>query len=185
MTRRVHVVIFESPGTLFPEISCRDIAEWDPMQAVVLSRSITERYSAKPFCFSFETRIVSDPIPDGEGGTLEVAPKTIATSARFFLGGQVLRHDQIPDDQEHNILRSNMQANNWPLVVKNTNSFCIYQPFSEKEVVVDPQTGEIIARGDTPEHTAYRAQFDAWRKAEHERWFADHKHVIRAEEVQS
>jgi hypothetical protein len=157
MPQRKHFVTFYSPGTFFNEESTRPIAAWDTVAALKLAESITERYNAKPYAFRFSTCICADPIPDGEGGTLEVEPREVEESGRYFITGTVLKVDELEKraDPEQRILVSNMRCNDWPLCVENTNSWKCVQPFDETDFIVD-RHGAVIERGDAPKWKAYR-----------------------------
>jgi hypothetical protein len=149
MTERKHYVTFYSPGTLFNETTTEEIESWDPALAVEMSERILERHDAKPYAFGFETRIVHAPIPDGEGGKMQVRSKKVKESpGRFFLGGKIATLEEVEAraDPEESILRSNMQGNGWNAIVTNTNSWKCTQPFGPDDVVVGPD-GSITARG--------------------------------------
>lgn len=154
MIRDKHYVVFESRGTLFSEQSEREIGEWSTRAAAQLATEIVERYGARPFCFRFATRRVSDPIDDGNGGTLEVQPKTIAQSGRHFLNGIVKTLDVLEAETSDRteILISNMRCNDWPIVVEASGST---QPFEVDDCVVDAD-GTIIEKGNADAHVSYR-----------------------------
>lgn len=164
---RKHQVRFYSPGTLFSESSIYDIESWDTAKAVELSEKVMERYNAKPYGFVFETLLVHDDVPDGEGGTLKVESKRVAQSGVHFLGGKLETYDDVVarNDEKENILRSNMRGNEQWIVCINTNSWRSTMPFDEKDCIVDAR-GNIIERGDDPKYVAYRAEQLAKRKAE-------------------
>jgi hypothetical protein len=105
-------------------------------------------------------------VPDGEGGTLQVQSKTVATSGRYFLGGTIEDYDAVceRDAPDEVILRSNMRCNGWWCVVINCNSFKAVQPFEKTDVVVD-EDGRVTERGDTPERIEYRKRKTAERDA--------------------
>lgn len=169
-TRRKHYVVFYSPGTLCAETSRREISEWDTREAVRLSEEIVERHGATPFAFDFETCLVADPVPDGEGGTLTVEPKRVKRSARHYLGGDVETFDAIVkrDDSTEVILRENMRCNGWPLVVVMTKRYRSTQPFESDEKIVGPD-GAILVSGDEARFVEYRAQVQARWNAESKR----------------
>ena len=155
--RQKHYVVFESPGTLFSESSNAEIGEWSTHLACRLAASVVERHGAKPYCFRFETRLVADAVDDGEGGVLEVVPKTVKQSGRHFISGVLrtvedVRRDALPDER---ILLSNMECNDYPIVCETRNSYRSTQPFRQDDFVVDA-AGNITERGDDPKHVAYR-----------------------------
>lgn len=159
---RKHYVTFYSPGTLFMEQTTRPIEAWDPKLAIGVGADVVERYGAKPFAFSFSTRIERDPVPDDEGGTLKVEPKTVATSCRYFIGERgtwdLLRLSQMKETPESEILRSNMRCNDWPIVIESRRSYRVTQPFESHDVVID-EAGKVIRRGDDEDLMAERRQF--------------------------
>lgn len=162
MTRRQHFVTFYSPGTLFAEQTTKPIENWDAPLAVKMSEGVEERYGAIPYGFQFDTRIVSDPVSDGEGGTLDVEPKTIATSGMYFIDARLETLDQIEarHDPRENILRGNMRCNGYPIVAVSERRWRSTQPFRETDFVVDAK-GNIVERGDDPRHVAYRTEVAA------------------------
>ena len=164
---RKHQVRFYSPGTLFSESSVHDIDGWDTAKAVEMAERILERYNAKPYGFVFETLLVADDVPDGEGGTLRVESKRVAQSGVHFLGGKLETYDDVVarNDDKENILRSNMRGNEQWIVCINTNSWRSTMPFDENDCIVDA-SGKIIERGNDPKYVTYRAEQLAKRKAE-------------------
>jgi hypothetical protein len=152
-----HYVTFASPGTFFHETSTLPIERWDPRLAVTMAERVVERHGARPYGFKFETRLESDPVSDGRGGTLRVEPKTIRKSAFHHLGGTVetlaeVEARALPSER---VLCANMRNNHWPLIVVNTNSYRSVQPFRETDLIVDA-SGEIVERGDDPKWVAAR-----------------------------
>lgn len=167
--RKQHFVTFLSPGTFYDETTKKPIGEWNTATAARMARDVLERYNAKPFGFQFSTAIVAEPIPDGDGGMLQVQPKEIARSGKYFLGGEIQSYDDVVSrkDETNSILISNMRGNGFWFVITNTNSWKSTTPFDEKDVVVNPDNGEIMERGDSPERKAYRERKNAEREAEY------------------
>ncbi len=161
-----HYVVFESPGTMFAETSSKEIGEWSPALAVRMAYDVVERHNAKPACFRFKTMLVSPPIDGGQGGTLEVVPKTVRKSGRYFINGTLRTLDdvELAADPDERILMANMAGNDWPIVCETRNSFRSTQPFEREDFVVDGD-GRVIERGDDPKHVAYRADKIARVKA--------------------
>lgn len=160
-----HFVMFISPGTFVPETRTEPIASWDPKLAVEAAERIVERHGAKPYGFLFETRLVSEDISDGRGGTMHVAPKTVARSACHFLGGKIetVEEVEVRNDPKEEILRRNMRGNDIAIVLVNTNSYRSTLPFEEEHVVVDA-AGDIVERGDDPKWVAYREKIAGERQ---------------------
>lgn len=159
--QRQHFVVFYSPGTFFAEQTDRPVTEWNPTEATALAASVSERYGAAPYGFRFETRIVADPIPDGEGGALKVESRTVEQSGTYFLRARLETFDTIEAraSSSEDILRDNMRCNGWPIVVvcdeAGGHRWKSVQPFTETDFVVDA-AGLIVKRGDDPVHVAYR-----------------------------
>lgn len=146
-TRREHRVTFYSPGMMFSEQTTKPIGEWDARMAVGMAEEIVERHGAKPYAFRFSTEVVSDPVDDGEGGTMDVQPKEVATSGLHHLGGTVETLAQVVarNDPKESILRSNMEGNRIPAVVVNINSYKSVHPFEGDDVLLDA-AGSIVDR---------------------------------------
>lgn len=161
-----HSVTFHSPGTFFDETTTREVAAWDHrLVPLAAAMTVAERYGAKPYGFRFSTSIVAEPVPDGEGGTLNVEPKVIAKSGMYYINGTVMRFEDIVDDDADSILRSNMRCNGWPLMVECRNSYRSVHIFEEGDIIVNA-AGDIVERGDDPKHVAYRAAMLAeWAKS--------------------
>lgn len=159
-------VVFLSPGTFVDEESERPISAWDPREALAGSEQITERHGAKPYGFYFEERLVAAPIPDGQGGTLEVVPKTLRRSGVHYIDGCLRTYDEvIAAEGERSILAGNMWSNDWPIVVETARSYKHTGVFKPEDFVVGPD-GTIKERGDDPKHVAYRATVVAKHDAE-------------------
>lgn len=162
-----HFVTFHSPGTFFDECSSRDVSAWNTMEATEIARSIVERHGAKPFAFSFGTRLVADPIDDGRGGVLQVQPREIQASGLYYLGGEIKDYDEIAaSEPDSKIMLSNMRCNDLPIVIVNTNSFKTVRPFREQDQVVDTN-GVVVRRGDDPTLVEKRRMFiERWQAEE-------------------
>lgn len=110
---------------------------------------------------------------DGRGGELKIEPKELKRSPLHYLGGKVIRYDDIPDDDKNSILRSNMRCNDWPLVIENTNSWRFTGAFHEGEVICDAD-GSIVRRASDADLAEYRtrklAEFKEQREAETARY---------------
>jgi len=128
-TMKTHFVTFLSPGTFVHEETIKPIEAWDTDKAVKMSKSITERYGAKPFAFVFTTR---------ERGDKDLDSKTTRTSGRYFLGGKVLTLAEVEKQMpKETILISNMRCNGIKKVVVNDNSWRSVQPLESDDVVLD------------------------------------------------
>jgi hypothetical protein len=151
------------PGHVRRGTDHEEIGEWDPVAAMRMATEIRERYNAKPYGFRFETRIVHNPVDDGEGGKLEVLDKTVAKSGIHYIDGAILKYDDVVDRPEYRALPDNMRCNAWPLAVETRNGFRWTAPFEEGDAIVNAD-GIVTARGTDPEHAEYRAKmFAAWR----------------------
>lgn len=144
-TEHKHFVTFFSPGTLMAESTTIPIEAWNTELACLMAHDITERHGAKPYGFRFETRIVSDPIPDGEGGTLNVEPKTVQRSGMHYIGGKVetLQEVEARATSRDRILVENMRCNKYNRIVTTANGYSWCQPFGNEDHVVDPVTGSV------------------------------------------
>ena len=146
MTTKREMVTFYSPGTFVDETTALEIAKWEPSLAIRLSGNIEERHGAKPYAFQFSTVVGgNDVVVDGE--KCKVESKTIKSSGLHYIDGKVLTFKDIPDDDEHHILRSNMECNGWSAVVETRNSYRHTGIFDKNDVVVNSTSGEITARG--------------------------------------
>jgi hypothetical protein len=174
--QRKHYVLFISPGTLFSETTSKAIDSWDTKKAVELSKGIEERHGATPYGFRFETYLEGEPVPDGEGGTLEVRPKRVETSGIHFLGGRIESYGEVVarNDPKEDILRSNMRGET-AFICINTNSYKSTTPFGEDDCVVDEE-GNVVERGNDPERMKYReevkAEWDRQHEEDMKRWRA-------------
>jgi hypothetical protein len=124
-----HFVTFYSPGTLFSENTKKEIKSWDIELAKKMAHKITERYGATPYGFQFTTC---------EGGGDNWAPKEIAKSPMYFLGGKVetLAEVKARATENDRILISNMECNHYKKIITNTNSYKSTLPFDDKKDVL-------------------------------------------------
>lgn len=124
-----HFVTFLSPGTFVHEETTEPIDSWDIGEAIKRSRSIKERYNAKPFAFQFSTRARTDKDLDS---------KEVKRSGRYYLGGRVLTLAQVKKEMPNEkILIGNMECNKWHNIVINTNSWKVTQPLYADDLVLD------------------------------------------------
>jgi len=123
---KAHFVTFCSPGTLFAEETTKSIPSWDTELAKKMSKSITERYNQKPFCFVFSTRARNNK---------ELDSKVVKTSPRHYLGGKLMTLKEIEAELgEDSILAGNMRCNNWKQIIKCPAGN--YQPFEKGDKIV-------------------------------------------------
>lgn len=147
-------------------------------EAVQAAKKVTSRHGYTPYAFALQTRIICDPIPDGEGGVLNVEPKLVdAGIGRHYLGGQIKNYEEVvalSDKGERCIAAINMRNNLIPFVLYKYGQA---HQFGEDDVVVCDDTGDIILRGYDPELVKYRAQkvalWEKEREEERARWEAE------------
>lgn len=144
-TKEKHYAEFFSPGTLFAETSVMPMETEDPKEAVAKWRNITERYGAKPYAFQLYTNLEHDDV-DG----FKCRPKEVRRSGYYFLGGTIRTAAEVlaGTDEKEDILRSNVRCNEITAVVTNTNSYRSTQPFGKNDVVVHPDTGDVLFKGE-------------------------------------
>ena len=131
MEIKKHFVVFYSPGTFVCETSKLNIDSWDVDKAVEMSYGVKERHGALPFAFKFFTygRKKED-----------LNSKVIDKSPMYYLGGNVYTLEEIKaqNNPEDRILISNMECNNIPFVIVNTNSWkhtCGFYP--DKNILLE------------------------------------------------
>jgi hypothetical protein len=134
-----HFVIFCSPGSFTSETSEYEVESWDVRVAIEKSKGITERWNAKPYGFYFVTR--------GRTET-ELNSKIIATSNMYYLGGTVETYDEVcaRNDPKEEILRSNMQCNNWDKILVNTNSYKFTTYLKKGDIVLNIVNGALVSK---------------------------------------
>lgn len=125
-----HFVRFLSPGTFFTETVDREIDSWNVEAAIQMALDLHKKRGSKPFGFVFITRAREDD---------ELDSREVDSSHVYFLGGtiQTLAEIKARNDRNDRILISNMEANDWPAVVVNTNSWKVTQPFQKDDVLLD------------------------------------------------
>jgi hypothetical protein len=120
-----HKVEYEFPGSFFPESSSRDIRVRDPRLAVEL---------APEGAYAFAFYDVADDLPD-LGPEYAVSRKPQNRSARYFIDGRLVTIDDVlalPGD--HDILISNMRANEFERVVRCRTGN--WQPFGDDDELI-------------------------------------------------
>ena len=143
-------------------------------------KALTERYGSKPFGFYFATNIVSEPIDDGEGGTLDVSSNEVARSGIYYINGKLYTYDDVVErnDPKEDILRSNMSCNSYGIIVETKNSYKHAAEFNKDDFVVNSD-GVIVERGTHPKWLAYQINFqermEAKNKEDMIRWEAEAK----------
>jgi len=163
--RRRNFVRFYWPprgGVGFAEDATVEFGHWDVQDAVKVSRVAKNPHGdpGGPSWFSFSSVISHDPIPDGEGGTMEVRSVKVGESGRFYLGGRVLTYEEVTrGDLAHQrtwsaILDNMRNSGQWIVRVADSH----VHTFGHSDVVVDPLSGEVVERGDDPARVAYRAK---------------------------
>ncbi len=164
--RRRNFVRFYWPprgGVGFAEDATVEFGHWDVQDAVKVSRVVKNPHGdpGGPSWFSFSSVISHDPIPDGEGGTLEVRSATVGESGRFYLGGSILTYEEVTqihltDQRTWSPILDNMRnSGQWIICVAADSLVSV---FGHSDVVVDPLSGEVVERGDDPARVAYRAK---------------------------
>lgn len=105
------------------ETTIEEIDSWDINKAKEMSKEIVERHGAKPYAFYFTTKRNN---------------QELARSCNYFLGGKILTLDYIKsrNDEEDNILISNMKNNGWNRVIENCNSYRITLPLKDDDVIL-------------------------------------------------
>jgi hypothetical protein len=110
------VVTFYSPGTFVAEYREIHTLMTDPNEIKLLGQEIVERHGAKPHSF-----------------TIEGDPKTY-----WFGKNKVIAYADIPDTKENEVLRWNMQFNQWSHIIENSNSWKFTAPYNpEKDVILE------------------------------------------------
>lgn len=115
-------ITYYMPGTLFPETSSAEVKSFDVPKSVPLD------------CYGFsfsETEFVVDGKKEFSGETKQ--------DKRFFLIGESVPLAQIPDDDKHSILRSNIEFNS-PTKMGVKTHVGNWQMEAENTVVISPSS---------------------------------------------
>jgi hypothetical protein len=157
MFKNKNYVNFLSPGSFVSECSSVKIENCDIKLALEKSKTILERYNAKPYGFYFETRLCHDDLNDGHGNLLKVESKTMEKSGMYYITGEIYTIEDIKarKNDKDEILISNMECNNWPLVIENFNSFKTIMEFKENDFIV-ALNGNIVESGTDSKYVEYR-----------------------------
>jgi len=140
-----HFVTFYSPGSFVFEETTQPIDSWDVREAFERSRTVLERYGARPFAFEFSTR---------ERGDEDLDSKTVARSPRYYISGKIETREEVEarNDPKEEILRSNMRCNHIVAAVTCCSPYRSTHPFDDGAIVLDANGNEIArapaGRGD-------------------------------------
>ena len=138
-SKQLFVSVF-SPGTLFSEQDSFEVESRELKPILTKIKDITQRHGAKPYGFRFQ---------DGNGKPL---------SGTYYITGRLIYFDEIPEnDEDLRILRSNMRANDYPIVIENKNSYRFTGQFEEEDSIINWE-GETITKGNEKVLVDYRAK---------------------------
>ncbi len=154
-----HFVEFRSPGTFFNETSEHPIEAWDTHLAAQMFKNINERHGAKPYGFFFRTIKAYPEMKDEDGNVITLSAQKVPPkkSGFYWLGGDLIKHDDMPEIKDNRVLRDNMHCNRWWIICRNNNSYLYHGPFEENDSLLD-QEGNIVKRGSDPDLVEYRAK---------------------------
>lgn len=124
-----HFVKFFSPGIFVSETTILEIEAWDVELAIEKSKTIVERHGARPYGFSFLTKARNE---------YELDSKVVNESGMYFLGGNIYSLNAIKErnDPKDEVLIFNMEANNIPYIIENSNSYKIAFPFTDDDHLI-------------------------------------------------
>lgn len=117
------------PGSFVSETDER------PVSATEIPEQIASQLHFSAFAFAFKTVLRADPIDDGRGGTLEVLPRKLSESGRYYPDGEVftlVELEALPGD--HEILISNVRRYEGQRAVRTRCGN--WQPFLPGDVIV-------------------------------------------------
>ena len=116
-------VQFNMPGSFYPEECIVKVDSYTIDGVQVPQYAYAYRF------YSIEKKLV---IVDGE--TFKKTSGRLNETGWFYINGEVLTLDDIPDDDEHRILRFNMRSNGYKYIVRcNMGN---YQPFNSDDAIV-------------------------------------------------
>ena len=127
---KAHFVTFMSPGTFVCETTEKPIDSWDVPTAVKMAKTITERYGATPFGFTFSTR---------ERKETDLDSKVVNQSGIYYLPHckiETLEEIKARNDPRESILVSNMEFNNYSKVVVTTAGWKACYRLNEGDIVL-------------------------------------------------
>jgi len=103
---KAHFVRFLFPGTFVSEEDSQALSAWD----VETAKRLATVYLRRPFAFEFTTRERADD---------ELDSKVVATSPRYYIGGEVRTAAEIEagTDPREDILRSNVKNNGYKRII--------------------------------------------------------------------
>ena len=121
-------VTFYSPGTFQAEMTTMPISSWDEEEAIEMSKSIVERYDARPYGFRFTTRGREDD---------ELDSRELARSGMYYINGVVKTLEELEAKPKGNsTLISNMKNNKWDKVVETASPYKWTSPFNNGDKIV-------------------------------------------------
>jgi hypothetical protein len=111
------------------EQTTKEIDSWSVSKAKAMAHGIKERHGATPYGFQFTTR---------ERGDKDFDSKEVKRSGMYYLGGKVLTVAELKarNDPKDRTLILNMENNNWPRIVENTNSWKWTQPLKNGDKII-------------------------------------------------
>ena len=127
-----HYVTFYSPGTFVAETTSKEIDEWNTDLALEMMDDIVERYGARPYGFRFSTRGRSDD---------ELDSKQIDSSGMYYVNCNIETIDEVCDraDPHEEILLSNMEINDWNIIVSPKEGYKWTQPLLDGDCVLNKE----------------------------------------------
>jgi hypothetical protein len=147
--------LYFCPGTLFAETDQRLLETGTIEEACRIAKNIEVRHGARPYGFDIITKLVSSPIDDGRGGTMEVQPKEIKRQGRYYLGGTLIKYDEVDPTST---MVFNMKGE-CLFAIEIVNRYKSVQFFRQQDSIVDPETGAITRQGtdeDVAEYFKYK-----------------------------